>query len=220
MKRIILFAAAVSMSVTVAMAQQTQLEKGNIMLGVTSTASLGGSWGSDLMSIGILHTKVTSGSNTYNEHNNRSFSLIPKGSYFIMDNLAVGLQVLMARFSNQHVDSEGKWTETTLGIGPFVRYYYPLEKVYPFAELETMIGSCVEKSPNSGSGYDETRYSLFTGGLYLGAAVPLGDKVTFDVMAGYLRTVWKETEENEDDFREIYIGPAVRMGFTIYLQTL
>lgn len=219
MKRITLFAATVLVAVSGAMAQQPQLEKGNIMLGVTSTASLGGSWGSDLMSIGILHTKITSGSATYNEHNYRSFSLIPKGGYFIMDNLSVGIQTLLARFSNQHADSEGKWTETTMGIGPFVRYYYPLEKVYPYAELETMIGSCVEKSPNSGSGYDEDRYSLFTAGLYLGAAVPLGDKVTFDVMAGYMRTVWKEAEENEDDFSEIYLGPAIRMGFMIYLHT-
>jgi hypothetical protein len=76
------------------MAQPPQLEKGNIMLGVTSSASMEGSWGSDLMSLGIMRTKYTSGSDSYNEHKARSFSLIPKGGYFIIDNLSAGLEAL------------------------------------------------------------------------------------------------------------------------------
>lgn len=217
MKRYILFTAALFLAASGALAQPPQLEKGSIMLGVTSTASMSGSWGSDMLSLGFLRTKYQSGSNTLNENNNRTLSLLPKGAYFIMDNLAVGLEAMVARFSSQHVDSEGKWTETTIALGPVVRYYYPLEKIYPFAEIEAMVGTSIEKSPNSGSGYDENRYGLSSIGLSLGAAVPLGDKVTFDLTVGYLRTVWKEAEDNEDDFSEIYTGPMVRMGFTVYL---
>ncbi len=204
----------------VATAQPPQLEKGNTLLGVTSTASMGGSFGSDLMSIGMMRTRYTSGSDSYNEHKERSFSLIPKGGYFITGNLSAGLQMLFARTSSQHVDSEGKWTGTTFAAGPWVRYYYPLEKVYPFAELEIMAGTCVEKYPTSGGDPDVYRYSLFNTGLSLGVAVPLADMVTLDILAGYSRSVWYEKEDYEGeeyDFREIYTGPVIRVGFTVFL---
>jgi len=217
MKRYILFTAALLLAASGALAQPPQLAKGNIMLGVTSTASMSGSWGSDMMSLSFLHTKHRSGSNSYNEDNIRTFSLLPKGAYFIMDNLAAGLETMLARSSSQHVGSEGKYIETTFAIGPVVRYYYPLEKIYPFAEIEILFGSYIDKWPTSGSIEEVYRYSLSTAGLFLGAAVPIGDMVTFDMTAGYTRIVWKETEDNEDDFREIYSGPAIRMGFTIYL---
>lgn len=203
-----------------AMAQPPQLEKGNILLGVTSTACMGGSWGSDMMSLGIMRTKYTSGSDTYNENKSRSFSLIPKGGYFIMENLAAGLEILFTRSCSQHVESEGKWTETSFAAGPWVRYYYPLEKVYPFAELEAMLGTCVEKYPTSGPEEDAYRYSLMSTGLSLGVAVPLGDMVTFDIMAGYQRSVWRDKndmEGEEYDFSEIYSGPVIRLGFIVFL---
>lgn len=217
MKRYILFTAALFLAASGALAQAPQLEKGNIMLGVTSTASMSGSWGSDMLSLSFLRTKHQAGSNTYNEYNITTISLLPKGAFFIMDNLAVGLETMLVRSSRQPLNMEGKWTENTIAIGPVARYYYPLEKIYPFAEVEAMFGTSIEKSPTSG-GIDEVdRYSLFTAGLSLGAAVPLGDKVTFDMTVGYMRTVWKEADDNEDDFSEIYSGTMVRMGFTIYL---
>jgi len=203
-----------------AMAQAPQLEKGNILLGVTSTAVIEGSWGSDLMSLGLMRTKYTSGSDSFNDQNERSFGLIPKGGYFIIDNLSAGLEVMFTRFSRQHVDSEGKVTMTSFAAGPWVRYYYPLEKVYPFAELEVLGGTCVEKYPTSGPEPEVDRYSLFSFGLFVGVAVPLADVVTFDILAGYSRGVWGSTEwyEGEEmDLREVYSGPVIRMGFTVFL---
>lgn len=217
MKRYTLLTAALLLTASGIIAQPPQLEKGNIMLGVTSTASMSGSRGSDLLSLGLLRTKYQSGSDTYNDNNVNSFSLLPKGGYFIMDNLAVGIETMVVSSSRKPVNMEGKYTETTFAIGPVVRYYYPLEKIYPFAEIESMFGASVSKWPNSGGGYDMNRYSLFTVGLSLGAAVPLGDKVTFDTTVGYMQKVWKEADENEDDFSVIYAGPMIRMGFTIYL---
>ncbi len=212
-----MFTAALILAASGALAQLPQLEKGNIMFGVTSTASMSGSWGSDLMSLSFLRSKHRAGSNTYNEDNIRTFSLLPRGGYFIMDNLVVGVETMLARSSRQHDGSEGKYIESTFAIGPFIRYYYPLEKVCPFAEIEMMFGSYTDKWPTSGSIEEVYRYSLSAAGLHLGVAVPIGDKVTFDMTAGYTRIVWKETEDNEDDLSEIYTGPMIRMGFTLYL---
>ncbi len=220
MKKLIISAATAILFVWSATAQPVQLEKGKIMLGVTSTAGFEGYNGPDLLSLGVMRTKVTSGSNTYNEHKVRSFSMIPKGGYFIIDNLSAGLEAMFSRSTNQHVDSEGKNRQTTVAIGPWARYYYPLEKVYPFAELELMVGSCIEKYPTSGPEETVYRYTLFSTGLSLGVAVPLSDMVTFDIMAGYLRNVWveKESPEGTDiEFREFYSGPVIRMGFIVCL---
>lgn len=128
--------------------------------------------------------------------------------------------MLFVRSSYQHVDSQGKITETSFAAGPWVRYYYPLEKVYPFAELEVMAGTCVEKYPTSGNEPDVYRYSLFSPGFSLGVAVPLGDMVTFDIQAGYMWSVWGSTEwyeGEETDLREIYSGPAIMVGFSVFL---
>ena len=220
MKRKLLTITAVLVIACSAMAQAPQLEKGNILLGVTSTAIVEGSWGSDLMSLGIMRTKYTSGTDSYNENKVRSFSLIPKGGYFIIDNLSAGLGLLFVRSSSQHVDSQGKLTEPSFAAGPWARYYYPLEKVYPFAELEVMAGTCVAKMPTSGPDPDVDRYSLFSLGVSLGVAVPLADRVTVDIMAGYIRTVWGSTqyyEGEETDLREIYAGPAIKVGFSVFL---
>lgn len=220
MKNKLLTTAAALVIAYSAMAQAPQTEKGNILLGVTSSSIIEESWGSDLMNLGLMHTKYTSGSDTYNEHKARAFSLIPKGGYFIIDNLSAGLEFLFARSSNRHVDSEGKVTMTSFAAGPWVRYYYPLEKVYPFAELELMAGTSVGKYPTSGPDLEVERYSLFSPGLTLGLAVPLADMVTFDIQAGYVWSVWGSTEwyeGEETDLREVYSGPVIRMGFTIFL---
>ncbi|NLE34351.1 MAG: hypothetical protein GX622_04560 [Bacteroidales bacterium] len=140
-----------------------------------------------------------------------------------MDNLAAGLEAMFARSSMKHVASEGRMTETTAAIGPWIRYYYTLEKIYPFAEFELTAGESVEKIPTSGGAPDLYRYYLFNTGLSLGVAVPLADMVTFDIMAGYMRSCWRmnattgEMEAAEIVVRYINPGPFIRMGFTVYL---
>ena len=55
-------------------------------------------------------------------------------------------------------------------------------------------------------------------GVMVGAALPLGDNVTFDAAAGYLRSSLKNTDaETEDEVHFITSGFCLRMGFTIYL---
>jgi hypothetical protein len=102
-----------------------------------------------------------------------------------------------------------------IGIGPFVRYYYPLDKLYPFAEAEMLVGSWSAGDPDESP--DKEKFFMF--GIYLGASYPLGEKVTFDGLIGYSRAQWSwYAYEGEDTTKSIEGGLAIRAGFTVYLR--
>lgn len=196
-------------------AQPVQLQKGKIMVGVSSTMAVGGAYDSNLMSLGFSKTKYKYGGSTTDEYSSFIFNLLPKGGYFFMDNLAGGLEVIFSGYRDKDAEDGDTYTEYTLGVGPFVRYYYPLDKIYPFVEAETLFGTCKEYYV-----VDNEKSSLFMFGVSVGAALPVGDKVTFDGMIGYLHTAYKYSYEGEGDgetSHEITGGIGLRAGITIYL---
>lgn len=217
MKKTFLFISVICLVGSDAVAQ---LEKGNLMFGVTSTFAVKGVWGSELGSLGLSKTKHSDGTTTGDAYNQTTYNLLPKAGYFIIDNLVAGLEVIVSGYSEENASYEGKWSESTLGIGPFVRYYYPLEKIYPFAEVGAIFGAYKDKWPDSGGGFHEEKNGLFTLGVFLGAALPLGDKVTIDILAGYLRTsINYPAEDNgeSEDYQMISGGVGIKVGFSIYL---
>jgi len=133
-----------------------------------------------------------------------------------MDNLAGGLDVVLSNWSEKSSDGDYKESEKMLAVGPFVRFYYPMEKFSPFAEENAAIGSWMEKF-ESGSYNSEEKWSVLLMGLGVGAALPLGEKVTFDTMVGYSRTSWKEKDEDEGDNKQTSGSVGLKMGFTVYL---
>ncbi|MBN2863822.1 MAG: outer membrane beta-barrel protein [Bacteroidales bacterium] len=184
-----------------------QFEKGKIMAGVTSAISSGcGDYGTSLLSFGVMTIKYKSSSGESSEGDKGFvFNLMPRVGYFIIDNLVVGADLLVGYYSMK--DDEGdKWTETTLGIGPFVRYYYPLEKIYPFVEANLAFGTFREKEDS----YD-WKEGLFMYGFGVGASLPLGEKVMLDSMLGY----GSQTYKDEDDFKYIYGNFGLRVGFIV-----
>ncbi|MHC1731909.1 MAG: hypothetical protein AB9888_07785 [Bacteroidales bacterium] len=195
-------------------AAQPQLEKGNLLLGGTSTVALSGSISSELMSLGFIKIKYKYGSDPAEDaYKLTSYNFLPKAGYFVIDNLVAGLQAVVSGYTEKDLEYDETYKQTTIGIGPFVRYYYPLDKFYPFAEAEFLFGTVRE----AWYGDDEkTPFSMV--GILVGAALPLGENVTFDAAAGYLRSSMKNTDpETEDKVFFITSGFSLRMGFTIYL---
>ena len=213
MKRILFLLAAICI-IASSLKAQTQLEKGNIYAGVTSTLAMGGSEGSELFGLGFGSTKYKHGSDApETQYKSFSYNILPKGGYFIMDNLVAGLEVVLTGFRETDVDDDDVEKVSTIGIGPFVRYYYPLESVYPFAEAEVLFGS----HKDSWMDYEE-KYPMFIFGISLGAALPLGEMITIDGSIGYTRAQWTwEDVETEGTNKEICSGLGIRIGFSIYL---
>lgn len=191
---------------------QPQLEKGKLLFGVSSTMKVGGSDGSEFLGLGFSTTSYKTGSDPAEAaYKYTTYNLLPQAGYFIMNNLAAGLEMIISGYTEKDVEDGDKWSEKTLAVGPFVRYYYPLEKIYPFAEAEVLFGSY------KGSWYDETT-GVMVLGLSVGAAIPIGEMVTFDILAGYSRAAYNYKEQVEmDPYKEICAGFGIKMGFIVYM---
>lgn len=143
-----------------------------------------------------------------------NFNLMPRAGYFFADNLLVGIDLTFA--SERHKEENYTFTIGTLGAGPFIRYYIPMEKVLPFFELDGSFGR-IRYKYSSDQDEDESKSSLNSIGGGAGVAIPLGRIVTFDMLAGYSHAVLKDKEDNDNNYREISNSAGVKLGFTILL---
>jgi hypothetical protein len=192
-------------------AAHAQLEKGTIMTGVASTISIGGTRGSEVMSLGLLSSN--------DDYKETILNLLPRGGVFIRDNWVAGLDIITSLYTEKSSDSDTKWSENIFGVGPFTRYYYPLEKIYPFGDFSVVLGQEVDKY-KSASYETDNKYSVLIISLVAGVAKPIGDIVTLDVMAGYSRAVWNQKDGADGNGKDICSGLVIKAGFTIYLKLL
>jgi hypothetical protein len=216
-RKLVLFTAICLFTVPVLNAQ---LSKGSLMTGVTSTFGMSYLYegavntGTNILGFGISTYKY----NGEAQYKTTSFNLLPRAGYFIMDNLAVGLDFAFSSFKEKDVDDEDTWSVTMIGVGPFVRYYYPLEKIYPFAEVNLAVGSVIDKDSYEGEETDKEKYGLTMFGGGIGAAVPVGERVTFDGMVGYFNFGVKE-KDTEYDW-EMSTGTfGLKMGFVVFFNS-
>jgi hypothetical protein len=186
-----------------------QFEQGRVTASVMSTIGLG-DFGTGPMSIGFT-TQKNKYSNGDVDQNYKSFgfNLLPRGGYFVIDNLAVGADLLISVARQISSDSDYKETKSTLAIGPFARYYFPLENIYPFVEGNISFGQWKEKWTNGTDG--EEKESLLIYGLGIGAGKSLGENLMIDALLGYSSRSWK----NEDDVKYIYGTLGLRVGLTL-----
>jgi hypothetical protein len=217
MKRLIaLFIATCLFAVDVI---QAQTEKGNFMFGTSCRSRLGmasytGNY-PDIMSFEFSKFKYKSDEDTEEGDKVTSINMIPRVGYFVIKNLAVGLEMQLS-YMKYNYSEDDDWEKVTFfGAGPFVRYYIPVGKVYPFIEAGAAFGGITDKDS-----YDEDepyKYSVQTYGGGAGLAIPIGKKTTFDTMLGYNSMSLKEKEDNSDNVRVIIGSFGIRFGFHIYL---
>ena len=143
-----------------------------------------------------------------------NFNLMPKAGYFVANNLVLGIDLTLS--SERQKEDDYQYTVGTLGAGPFVRYYIPMDKVLPFFELNGSLGR-VKTKYSSDQYEDEYTSSLNSIGGGAGLAILLGRIVTFDMLAGYSRMIMKDKDDNADNWRDIYNSVGLKFGFTIIL---
>ena len=203
---------------------KAQTSSGTILIGVSSGFKVAGEFsaiglGSDLMSMGFSSVKTKSNAPGFTEpepDKTTSLNLMPKLGVFVVNNLAVGLDVIVAYNQVSYGASDDKTKITLLMGGPFVRYYIPGGKVLPFLEGNATFGSSNLKDEYTG-GSNTSKYALSSFGGGLGIAVPIGEKVTFDVMAGYTSLTVKAKENNPNDERSVMGSFGIRLGFDLLL---
>lgn len=199
---------------------KAQPDQGKFLIGMSSSLSFAGN-GSTLMSLEFSTSKVKSDASGFIEadpYKMTSFNLLPKVGYFVIDNLALGLDISMALSNSSYSSSTYKSTtnNTVLGVGPFVRYYIPTAKVLPFFEIGGSFGKVNSKN-EYGSNTIETKSGFSAVGGGVGVAVPLGELVTFDALLDYRSITTKDKENNPNNERTVNGTLGLKLGFTILL---
>ena len=220
MKKILAVFVVCTLNYSISMGQPT---KGQVLLGVSSNFSIPGigseitSSGSNLMTIG--HTTLKSKSDSYDDSDPSkitSLNLLPKVGYFVIDNLAIGLDINLATTTSKSGGSDTKYTTSLLSAGPFVRYYIPSESVLPFLEAGGSFGTVTSKSDYNGNeSKNKSSANTFWGGA--GLAFPVGERVTIDLMAGYNSLTLKDKEDNPDNSRYVIGTLGIKLGAVVFL---
>lgn len=153
-----------------------QTNQGNLLIGANSTSGL-----SFQSQDGI-------------DDNLISFSLNARGGYFLIDNLAAGLNL---GFSSNSV---GDFSSTSFSLGPFARYYF--DQIFFGASFVA-----VNTNSDNGNGNDSSRNGTQFN-LELGYAAFLNNNVAIEPAITYLTT--------GGDFGGL-TGFALNIGFNIYL---
>ncbi|MFN3802834.1 outer membrane beta-barrel protein [Belliella pelovolcani] len=195
-------------------AAKSQTEKGKLLFGASTSFGLGEA--NTPMTIGFSSSELKFEDGSTVEVKNSNIYFAPKVGYFILDNLALGLN-LAASFSNGEttqavIEVENK--SNLFAIGPFARYYFTGDKIRPFTELSSLFGLRNEKN-QVGTVTTDNKYSLTSISGGLGMAVLLGERSSLDFMASYNSF---KLRESEDSFinRQKTIG--IKLGFTFFIR--
>ena len=218
MKKLIILTAALCFVTFSRM--EAQINKGKVLIGVGTSFSYY-NFGSDLLSLGFSTIKFKSNSAATLDPSVQkmtTLNLLPKFGYFITNNLALGVDICIASAASKTTSGQfvEKYTNSAMGIGPFIRYYISGSKVMPFLELQSLFGTISDKSEyGSTSTTSKTGMTSFGGGA--GLAVKIGDKLTFDMLAGYNSMSTKAKEDNPNNERMVQGTVGFKLGFTIIL---
>jgi len=192
-----------------------QPEHGKLILGAASTFNLNMN-NSDLFNMSFTTYKQSWAGETGESQKRFSINIIPRAGVFITNNLATGLDVYL---SNSRVDlgaSGDKEIISELIANPFIRYYKFFPWGYPFAELNAGLGMEKNKykaGPNSSGGDNVSTYGITSLGGGLGLAKPIGERATFEIMAGYTRSRYLN---KDTDYAVNYSAFLLKMGFMIF----
>lgn len=193
-----------------------QTDQGKFLLG--SSTSIG-FWGSsnEFMNIGFTSTKSKSDNYTDDDADKQiNLNLQPKFGYFATDNLAVGLDLIVYFSHYKSGGTDSKTNSTLLLAGPFVKYYIPAGSVKPFFEASGAMGGIFSKYEYSGDEEKDKSRAISTTAR-AGIAIPIGEVVLFETSIFYNYMNLKDTEDNDENYREIYNTFGVNIGFIILL---
>lgn len=190
-----------------------QTEKGKYLFGFGTAIGIGENEG--LMGLAFSNSTIKDGNATLSETKLTSLFITAKTGYFVADNLATGLDLAgsFSSGSSSVASFDVESQNSFIGIGPFVRYYFPTGKILPFAEVNTLFGN--RKQSTTGQGVDiENKYAVSNFGGGLGLAFLLGEKSSLDLGLNYNSTA---LNEKDADIKTRQNTLGLRLSFTIYL---
>lgn len=155
--------------------------------------------------------------NNNGDSDGRMFSgnLAPRVGYFVIDNLAVGIDAFLANLS--YTSDTYKYSNLSYTVGSFVRYYIPTERFFLLAEMNYSIGNSNYRRETEWDDLTLRKSAIQMYYAAFGLAVPLGEKVTFDTLAGYHVLMSKNKYDTASKLKPVSGTIGLNIGFSIYL---
>ncbi len=182
-----------------------QTNQGNILIGGESNlnfSSFNSKWKSD------------DGNGKFGK--TTSFDFSPRVGFFIIDNLAIGAKLPIS-FQSEKDDNNDKFSSTSLAIAPFVKYYFGAKNIKPYLNGSFGFGTISMKDEPESGPSDNYSSGLFLYEFGGGLGIFFNDKVSLDISLGYTSKTYKDKEDNINNFRTIYSGIGLGIGFSICL---
>lgn len=176
-----------------------------------------GSWvvgGSTTIGFNSVNTKEKSDGESYDGPKVSTFNFTPSVGYFVMDKLAVGLDLGYTSITTKYNDDgyTDKYTTSTFSILPTATYYFTTDsKVYPYLGAGLGYASAKEKEDRY-----ETTVDGFAWKAKGGIAYFITDKVAIDLGVSFNQFSNKEKEYGYE-YKTIVNTFGVGAGLSIFL---
>ena len=195
-----------------------QAKKGNFLTGISSSLNVFSTQGTS-GTLGVTSIRYKSDNVNFEEpaaEKTSGVNFSPFVGYFPISNLAIGLNLGYSSSKNEEEMDELSIQTVYFGGGPVIRYYKRLDEVLVFFEVNGAYGQY--NTSFQVLGEDENvvvNAKSYGGGM--GLAIPLGEIVTFDILARYNSLTLTETEDNPDNIRALANYYGLDLGFTVFL---
>ncbi|WP_400078594.1 outer membrane protein [Winogradskyella sp. R77965] len=195
----------------------SQTEKGNLIIGGSSDLSFSSSKSS------VKPNNENQGDDTV-----LRLSFGPSLGYFIIDKLAIGLQVPVSFSKRKSESSNGFETypfeikSTSVSAITFIRYYFSESNIKPF--LQGNVGFGINNSDSflvdfetGNTEYGKIKSNTFSYGFNGGVAFFINSNISIDLGINYLSITTKPDENNDFDFKYIDSKIGFIAGFNLFL---
>lgn len=179
------------------------------LFGAVNAQTQKGTWmlsGKTELSFNSAKTKLEVQGNNFGETKTTTVSLSPAASYFVIDNLAVGLGL---SYTSQKIEDQ---KSNTFAILPQATYFFPVNgEVKPF--IEAGIGYATNKTTIMG---EDANFNGLAYGFGAGVAYFINPNVAFNLGVNYsaANLKYKENSDLKNNTNNIGVG----LGISVFLK--
>ena len=153
------------------------------------------------------------------------FDFQPRVGYTVIDNLVAGVFMDIDIYSSKYKDDDRyKMKGTTLILGPFARYYFPVcDKMIPYVEAQ--VGGGIDNykdTYNSGDEWEKYNETVFAYRFGGGATYFFNDMIGADMFLGFSHEAYKHKIDESEASRSntesvIYNEFILQIGVVVLL---
>lgn len=144
------------------------------------------------------------------------FSFYPMGAIFVIDNLAVGLQLPSGVSRSKYTD-DTKYVNTWLIFAPLARYYFLSDNIRPFGQISFGGGTDVDTYFDTDGSKSKEKYSVLQLDVAGGVSLFISEKVAIDGTLAYRLYRTKLRDNNDTNRRRVSNSIEFGIGVTVIL---